>query len=91
MSQKEIDNSSTPSLLGHEKAGLNGVVTDAQGWGELLGKVGKNLRHFQRFVNSFCGQTTNANEDIFTSTDASIPLDSNYVRHIYMAFLVQET
>ena len=46
---------------------------------------------FSTFLNSFHEQNTNAMEDIFTSTDASIPLDSNYGRHIYVAFLVQES
>ena len=83
-----MDNTSTSSILGNEKAGLNGGGLDAQGLGELLrGKVGQNSRHFWRFVNSFCEQTSNAREDIFTSTDAFIPPDFKYVRNFYVVFL----
>ena len=59
--------------------------------GELLrGKMAQNSRKFWRFLNSFCEQTTNAREDIFTSTDAFISLDSKYVRNLYVTFLVRE-
>ena len=46
---------------------------------------------FDVFLNSFCEQTTNAREDMFTSTDASIPPDSKYVRNFYVTFLVRES